>query len=280
MLLAVMAVRGVIGFCSGVMTTRGTTSRRSFLRQRDVTELFCVLPRWLRWSALVLFAAFWLSAVSGFIGARGDAEIVNGQYVLNIHGTLAAALPDPARAVNRAASPSSEPDPRRTRPVLLDGPNRPAGTSEPDRWQGQHRADDPVHVDLSELAVRDAGGDRVPEHLVGLVAQLQDVLVVLCGEAGEFVLGDAGRDVVASVPGRVPRDQRPQRRLASPARATSGVRRSSRARSCPPGRSCTAPVPWWGSGRTSPRGSGQRPRRCRAWSSRGSRSRRSSAPPR
>jgi hypothetical protein len=36
----------------------------------------------------VLFAAFWLSGAAASIGARGDAEVVNGRYVLNNHGTI------------------------------------------------------------------------------------------------------------------------------------------------------------------------------------------------
>ncbi|HEY4460053.1 MAG TPA: hypothetical protein VGN81_37430 [Pseudonocardiaceae bacterium] len=83
----VAAVLVIPGFLAGVATVSGTVRRRAFMRQRDVADVFRILPRWLRWSALVLFVAFWLSAATVSIGNHGDAEIVNGQYVLNNHGT-------------------------------------------------------------------------------------------------------------------------------------------------------------------------------------------------
>jgi hypothetical protein len=47
-----------------------------------------VVPRWLRRVSGVLFFAFWLSTATAFIGIGGSAEIQNGQYVLNEHGTI------------------------------------------------------------------------------------------------------------------------------------------------------------------------------------------------
>ena len=51
-------------------------------------------------------------------------------------------------------------------------------------------------------------GDGVAEDLVRLVPQLEDLVVVLGGEPGELELADPRGDVVAGVPGGVPRDDR------------------------------------------------------------------------
>jgi hypothetical protein len=45
------------------------------------------LPWWVRTFSLGLFLAFWIAMATSFIGIGGSAEIVNGQYVLNSHGT-------------------------------------------------------------------------------------------------------------------------------------------------------------------------------------------------
>jgi hypothetical protein len=56
--------------------------------RRGPRELFRPLPRPLRWSCAVLFYGFILSGATAFIGIGGNADIVNGQYVLDNHGTI------------------------------------------------------------------------------------------------------------------------------------------------------------------------------------------------
>jgi len=64
------------------------TGRRRFGARTDPRELLRVLPRWLRRASALLFVAFWLSGATAFIGVGGNAEIQNGQYVLDEHGTI------------------------------------------------------------------------------------------------------------------------------------------------------------------------------------------------
>lgn len=75
------------GFLFGVVTSGTPTGRRRFGARTDPMELLRVLPRWLRRVSAVLFFAFWLIGATAFIGIGGNAEVQNGQYVLNEHGT-------------------------------------------------------------------------------------------------------------------------------------------------------------------------------------------------
>lgn len=74
--------------------------------------------------------------------------------------------------------------------------------------EGEHRARQAVHVAGREGALGDSAPDGVAEHRVGLVADLDDLLVVPGGKPGELVLTDPRGDMVAGVPGRVPGDHR------------------------------------------------------------------------
>ena len=84
---AVAVVLVVPGFAVAVITAR-SRSRGRGPRQAEFWQVLRQAPRWALIAAGVLFAAFWLAAMTSFTGLHGDASIQDGRYVLDNHGTL------------------------------------------------------------------------------------------------------------------------------------------------------------------------------------------------
>lgn len=83
----IAAVLALPSFAAAVLINSGAGRRRSPSRT-SLWELFGSLPRRFLLVAGVLFVAFWLSGAAAFIGIGGNAEIQNGQYMLDDHGTI------------------------------------------------------------------------------------------------------------------------------------------------------------------------------------------------
>ena len=77
----------VPGFAVSVLMN-ASISRGRRARTAEVLRLFTDLPRWTLAIAGVLFFAFWLAGITAAGGLGGNAEIQNGRYVLNNHGSL------------------------------------------------------------------------------------------------------------------------------------------------------------------------------------------------
>jgi hypothetical protein len=74
------------GFVAAVATTAVAGQGRRQLLPR--VPLWAGLPHWARLLSGGLFLGFWLSVMTAFMGIGGNAEIRDGQYVLNNHGSI------------------------------------------------------------------------------------------------------------------------------------------------------------------------------------------------
>jgi hypothetical protein len=83
----VAAVLVMPGFLASIGATTRTLGRRREPRV-GLMQLFDHLPLAARVALYGLFFAFWLAAMTSFIGIGGNAMIQDGQYVLTNHGTV------------------------------------------------------------------------------------------------------------------------------------------------------------------------------------------------